>query len=131
MHLTIVLIDDDSDDIDLMKEAIAEVDPQAICMPFTDPVKAIKSLVNSRLTFIPNHIFVDHNMPEMTGMECVKVLRSMKEFDLSSISVISTSMDEKDSKLFTSLGADHTFRKPNSIPEYCKLIRLVFALDTV
>ena len=131
MRLTIVLIDDDSDDIELMQEAIAGVDPEAICMPFTNPDEAIKSLVDTRLNFVPNHIFIDHNMPEMTGLECVKVLRSMKEFDLSSITVISTSMDAMDSRMFSSVGADFTFQKPVSLSGYYNLLRIVFELDPV
>ncbi|MEJ1237991.1 response regulator [Chryseolinea sp. T2] len=131
MRLTIVLIDDDSDDIELMQEAIAEVDPEAICMPFTNPGEAIKSLLDTRLDFVPNHIFIDHNMPEMTGLECVKVLRSMKEFDTSSITVISTSMDAMDSKLFSSMGANFTFQKPVSLSGYFNLLRIVFELDAV
>ncbi|MGC3945262.1 MAG: response regulator [Chryseolinea sp.] len=129
--MTIVLIDDDSDDIELMQEAIAEVDPHAVCMPFTRPDEAIKALVGTRLTFVPNHIFIDHNMPEMTGLECVKVLRSMKEFDLCSITVISTSMDEMDAKLFSSAGANFTFQKPVSLKGYFNLLRIVFELDAV
>jgi len=129
MQLTIVLIDDDPDDIELLQQAIAEVDPRAICIPFTHSSKAIRSLLNSRLTFVPDHIFIDHNMPEMSGQECVKVLRSMKEFDLTSISVVSTTMGDLDSRLFTSLGANFTFQKPAKHSDYCRLVRIVFEHD--
>jgi CheY-like chemotaxis protein len=78
MRLTIVLIDDDADDIELMQQAIEEVDPQAVCIPFRHPVKAIKALVDRRFSFVPDHIFLDHNMPEMMGEDCLRVLRSMK-----------------------------------------------------
>ncbi|MGC3946376.1 MAG: response regulator [Chryseolinea sp.] len=128
MRLTVVLIDDDPDDLELMQDAINEVVPLALCIPFSHPAKAIKALVDRIGSFAPDHIFLDHNMPEMMGIECLKVLRSMKELDNTAISIVSTSMDELDSKLFTSFGADFTFRKPNSVKEYNKLLRIVFGL---
>jgi len=38
-------------------------------------------------------------------------------------------MDQMDSKLFTSLGANFTFRKPPSVKEYHKLLRMVFNIE--
>jgi CheY-like chemotaxis protein len=128
MRLTIVLIDDDSDDIELMQEAIAEVAPLAICIPFTNPIKAVESLSAKRHSFIPDQIIIDHNMPEMTGLECVKVLRMFKEFGSTSIAAFSTSMNDRDSKLFKSAGANFAFQKPASIREYAILLRSVLNL---
>jgi len=128
MGLTIVLIDDDPDDIAFMQEAVTEVEPRAVCMPFTHPVSAVKALLAMDNMSAPDHIFLDHNMPEMMGLECLKVLRSMKELDSTIISVISTSMETMDVALFTSAGANFAFRKPTNMREYGKLLRVVLDL---
>jgi hypothetical protein len=64
----------------------------------------------------------------MTGLECVKVLRMFKEFGSTSIAAFSTSMNDRDSKLFKSAGANFAFQKPASIREYAILLRSVLNL---
>ena len=130
MRLTIVLIDDDADDLELMQDAITVVVPDALCISFTHPVEAIKALTDTNAGIAPDHIFLDHNMPEMMGLDCLRVLRSMKDLDNTIISIISTSMDALDSHLFMSLGANFTFRKPTNAKGYDKLLRTVFGWNS-
>ena len=127
MRLTIVLIDDDADEVDFMQEAIADTAPMAVCLPFNNPVKAVKWLLESRHTFSPSHIFIDHNMPEMTGLECVESIRRIREFDAAIIVAISTTMNEIDSRQFTALGANFAFKKPDNMCAYRELLRVVLS----
>jgi len=80
MSSFLVLIDDDDDDLDLLRDAILEFDPFCICVSYTSPVAALDNLAaNSR--GVPDVVFTDVNMPALTGQEVVRQLRLQQRFD--------------------------------------------------
>lgn len=66
MRKTIVIIDDDSDDLDTMKEALRQIDPLILCISFLYPEEALR-LLSKELILLPDYIFVDINMPKISG----------------------------------------------------------------
>jgi CheY-like chemotaxis protein len=125
MAKTIVLIDDDQDDLDVLKEAIAAVEPSSHCISFIYPTEAIR-VVSEDLVVVPDFFFIDINMPGMTGDKCVSALRQQKQFTNSIITVLSTSIPTEVSEALKSLGADYTFRKPSDISSYNTILEAVF-----
>jgi response regulator RpfG family c-di-GMP phosphodiesterase len=110
MLKTAVLIDDDLDDLEILKDTIESVDSNLRCICFINPVEALRVLSN-RLIAIPHFIFTDINMPRMTGDEVVQELRKNQEFNKTVISVSSTSMPDEVSKNLKKMGANYTFKK--------------------
>src|SRR5688572_11331201 len=108
MTKTVVLIDDDQDDLDILKDVIAGIDPTILCLCFVYPAEAIR-VISSELHHKPDFVFTDINMPGMTGDRCVQELRNQRAFDKTVITVLSTSMPQHKAEQLKSLGANHTF----------------------
>lgn len=122
---TIVVIDDDLDDLDIMVDVIATVDPSANCVTYKDPVVAVAELLSADAPF-PDYIFIDHNMPSMRGDEVLKKLREVERFKGTVIILISTSMPVLDSSKFYDAGADYAVEKPNRLANYYTLLKSIF-----
>lgn len=125
MLLKIAIIDDDEDDIAILRLALAETKLLNDAVAWHDPRDAMKSLIGGEAHFIPNHFFIDFNMPTLTGKECVKLLRSDSRFSNSVITIVSTTITPQDVLDFKRLGADHTFEKPGRLAEYVALLTKV------
>ena len=125
MAKAIVIIDDDKDDIDILKEAIIGVDKTAACFGYNDPEEAIDNLLNN-LVLLPTHIFLDINMPKLTGDKCLKKIKQHPAFNDAVVTILSTGMLHEDSEKFKKMGAHFTFAKPVSIPDYQKILEQIF-----
>ncbi|HYG01400.1 MAG TPA: response regulator [Chryseosolibacter sp.] len=121
MSKTVILIDDDQDDLDLMKETITKIDPAIFCISFIYPDEALR-VVNRELAFIPDYIFIDINMRRLTGDKLLKEFRTNKALDNVVITMFSTSMPSTVSQALKDSGADFTFQKPSKVNEYPKVL---------
>ena len=122
---TIVVIDDDLDDLDIMSDVVATVDPLAHCLTFKDPVEAVNQLLSIE-GLPPKYIFIDQNMPIMRGDEVLKRLRADERFNESIIILISTSMPMTTSSLLYEAGANYAVEKPNRLANYYTLLKSIF-----
>lgn len=122
MPKTVILIDDDQDDPDILKETITTIDPTLLCISFIYPNEALR-VITGELVMLPDIVITDINMPGMTGHQVVKELRSRPEFRHTLIVVLSTSIDKKNCEALEAMGADFCFQKPNSILEYEEILR--------
>jgi DNA-binding NtrC family response regulator len=124
MSKTIVLIDDDRDDLDLLKETIIALQPSAHCISFIYATEAMR-VVCEDLVVVPDYFFIDINMPGMTGDKCISILRARNEFKNSVITVLSTSIPKDVSEVLKNLGADYTYQKPSNLHSYKTIIETV------
>ena len=63
MAKTVLIIDDDQDDLDIMKQAIQSIDPDLFCLSFIYPEEALKIILGDEFVVTPDYIFIDINMP--------------------------------------------------------------------
>ena len=118
--ISILYIDDDAEDIEIFEEAVKVVDPSIRYTGVTSSREAIEYL--NGLEKLPDHIFLDINMPEMDGKCCLQQLRQDRRFDNINIIVYSTNSFPNDLTHIESLGA--TFiKKANSFTDLCIIIR--------
>jgi CheY-like chemotaxis protein len=122
MKNTVVLIDDDPDDLDLMKEAISMVDSKLECVSYIYPEEAMRALLGKQ-DLLPRYIFIDINMPRMSGDKCLEALRKQRHFDPVVISLYSTSMPPAVTEALKSAGASHTFEKPVRMSTYVDILK--------
>lgn len=125
MPKTIILIDDDSDDLHIMKQAIETVDPNLFCISFIYPEEAIKVLLRKEMLMLPDFIFIDINMPVMSGDKCLKALRQDSDFNNISITLYSTAMPPAVSEALKYSGATHTFQKPVKLKGYVEILERI------
>lgn len=114
---TVFLIDDDPDDLQFMRDALNQVDSSILCVSFVYPEEAIK-LLTKELIVLPDYIFIDINMPKITGEDCLRQLRMDDKFLITPIILYSTSMPKEVSDKLLKAGANFTFSKPNTENEY-------------
>lgn len=124
-----MIIDDDQDDLDLMEEAIRNVDPRSTCFTHTYPEKALNTLLTQQPDLFPQYIFVDINMPGLSGANLLKALRKESRFDAVSVTLYSTSMPQTVAEALIASGANHVFEKPVRLDAYCQIIRNIFTTD--
>lgn len=122
---TIVVIDDDLDDLDVMSDVISTVDPSANCVTYADARVAIDELL-SNADLLPEFIFIDQNMPAMRGDECLIKLREVERFSESVIIMISTAMPTVVTSKFYEAGANYAVEKPNRLANYYTLLKSIF-----
>lgn len=125
MSKTIIVIDDDPDDIDIMEEAIQTIDPSFVCKSFTHAIEALANLSKND-SGSPHFIFIDMNMPLIGGEKCLKALRENPLFDTAIITMISTSMPPNVAMSLKQAGADFTFQKPSRFDALNTILKNVF-----
>ena len=76
MRKTCLLVDDDEDDAEIFSIALNEANPDIKCLTAADGLEALEMLRDP--SFIPDYIFLDLNMPLMTGKECLVEIRNSK-----------------------------------------------------
>lgn len=116
---TVMLIDDDADDRFLFSDAIQGV---AQCITCESPEEGISKLSEHSC---PDFLFLDINMPIMTGFECLEHIRKNKNHDSVHIVMYSTSNLQEDIAMSKKLGANFYFAKPYSYEDLKKGLRLI------
>jgi len=64
------------------------------------------------LSFIPDFIFIDINMPKMNGIQCLPEIKKLEHLRYSKIVMYSTTSNETIIKKTRQLGADEFLVKP-------------------
>jgi CheY-like chemotaxis protein len=119
--ITCFLVDDDTDDLEIFAMAVAETGQSITCMTANDGFDALR-LLNQDETFIPDFIFLDLNMPRMSGKQCLVEIKKIKRLMHIPVVIYSTSARQRDIDDTLKLGAAHFFTKPPSIPALTKAL---------
>jgi CheY-like chemotaxis protein len=117
MGRTVMIVDDDIDDIDIFIDAVRRVDSSLCCVSAQNGIDAINLLNHGEVH--PDFIFVDLNMPKLNGKQFIASLKQSHAFDDSRIIVYSTSKNERDEAEVLRLGADEFITKPISLDTLC------------
>lgn len=117
------LIDDDDDDRDIFALALKKAYGENKCVMAKNGIDAVKIIDEDNFT--PTHIFVDLNMPLMSGKDCLRVLKKSR-FSRVPVIVYTTSSNAKDIEETQKLGATHYLVKPTSISNLSRILNNLF-----
>jgi len=120
-----LLIDDDFDDHEIFAIALNDADKTYKCVTAKNGVDALEKL-NTDETFIPDYIFLDLNMPLMSGKQCLKELKKIPRLSHTPVIIYTTSSYEKDIEEVKKLGAAHFLVKPSSIDSLTQILSKLF-----
>jgi CheY-like chemotaxis protein len=119
------LIDDDEDDREIFELALKKAKADFVCSMAKNGKEAIaKAQVGD---FVPGFIFVDLNMPLVSGREVVAAFKQIDRFANVPIIVYTTSSAEKDIADIKALGASHYMVKPPSFASLVTVLNDLFA----
>lgn len=110
-----LLVDDDQDDTDLFEEALRNIDSNIEFYREQDCSHVLSKLKDNSIQ--PEIIFLDINMPDMNGWECLAVLKSDHKLKDIPVVMYSTSSVMLDGKKAITKGALGYLEKPPTFEE--------------
>ena len=121
-YKNILLIDDDSDDTLFFVEALSAVDKPINCRTILNPARAWEEL--QVLEELPDIIFLDYNMPLLTGLEFIKRMQGVERLKSVEVIVLSTPSEQVMAPwLETNNTAVKYISKPDSIEELTAILQ--------
>ena len=124
----IVIVDDDSDDRGLIKDAFREnnADKEFVLLESADILlEFLRAATDAEL---PSLILLDLNMPGKDGREALKEIKKDSRFRHIPVIVFSTSSLDKDRIISYELGANCFLTKPSSYQEMIYLTDAIVKL---
>lgn len=126
MIKVLFLIEDDQDDREIFREALAVCDPDIEFLYASDGEEALNMLES--LKDMPDVIFVDNYMPRMSGVECLKALRLKTKTSIILTVIYSTTADSEKEKLMLLSGADYYLQKHSTFSDLCSELKAMLEL---
>ncbi|WP_194973905.1 response regulator [Aquiflexum lacus] len=120
--LKILLADDDEADRLLFKDAFTELKSGITIATVNDGIELMDLLYQTETEDLPQILFLDINMPQKTGIDCLKEIRADHRFKDLTIAIYSTSSNEKDMEQTFIYGANVYIHKPNSFEKLKKVL---------
>ena len=121
---TLVLIDDNENDLDLALKVLCRMEQKIDCFAFLDSDKAIDSITFDLKT-APDYILIDVNMPSIDGKDCLRYLKTLQRLKHTKFIVHSGFMPIDKQHEFIDLGATYTFQKPFTIASYKRIFETI------
>ncbi len=105
-------VDDDKDDRELFREALEDVSKEINCHTAAGANEALE-LLASLHPGKPDVIFLDINMPLVSGWECLTLLKKHELYRDIPVVIYSTSSHGRDIEIAKDLGAHRFITKPH------------------
>lgn len=121
--LKIFLIEDDLDDVELLKEAFINNNISFSMEVIMEGDKVEPYLEN--YTVFPSIIVMDLNLPKMNGKEILKIIKSSAIFKAVPLIVLSTSASKDDIEYSYAMGAAKFITKPVNMEGWDKTVELI------
>ena len=112
---TILMADDDYEDLEMIEEAITSIKPDASLHKVVNGKAAIEFLSSQPDNKLPCLIVLDYNMPELTGLEVLSVIRKNKRYEKIPKVILSTSNTPAAIRECLNKGATEYLVKPSNM----------------
>ncbi|HMI08714.1 MAG TPA: response regulator [Flavobacterium sp.] len=108
-----LLIDDDMDDREIFADALSDTNQSCRLMTAANGLEGMQILTD--LETPPDVIFLDLNMPVMSGKQCLHEIRKTSKFNGIPVVIYTTSSYSGDIEETKQAGASHFLVKPASM----------------
>lgn len=126
--LKIMLVDDDEDDRILFQDALDSLRLSIELITLKHGKELIEYFDDSVNPF-PDMIFLDLNMPYLSGLECLPILRRNVGLQSVPIAIYSTSSSKKDMEEALVNGANVYINKPNEFIKLQEIIKRIIDIN--
>jgi CheY-like chemotaxis protein len=123
--MTVLLVEDDPDDILFMKKAFARSCPGVALEIARDGEAALEKLALNVHAF--THLLLDLKLPKVSGLEVLTWIRAQPALALLHVIVLTSSTEESDLERTRALGIDGYYVKPVSFDELLQATRKICA----
>lgn len=124
----VLLVEDDHDDQEFIKEAFAKADPSLLVNVVSSGKEALLSIDKAGPDELPCLILLDYNMPEMNGVELLKKVNASEKYRNISKVVFSTAKNEAYKQQSLQEGANAYIVKPHYFHELVTIISEIIAV---
>ena len=121
----VVWLADDADARDIFEIALEESDSSFSLTAIASSLKALEAL--SAGNTVPDFIFLDLNMPLLSGKECLREIRNIDTLEHVPVVIYSTSSYIKDIEETKMLGANHFLSKTPDIRRLSEILSELFS----
>jgi CheY-like chemotaxis protein len=118
---TILIVDDDADDREIIKDAFLASDDHPECVFLENGEKLMQYLEVQPQNEMPSLILLDLNMPGKDGRESLKDIKNNKRFHHIPTVVFTTSSSYRDKQAVYDLGANCFVTKPDTFNQLTEL----------
>lgn len=120
--MNIALVDDDNDESDFFQIALdfLGIDFQ---FQFYNTAKDFVTHIEKTDSQLPDIIFVDMSMPEISGKDLIELLRKNVKFDAIQAVIYTAHISEKDKQAMMDLGTFEFFIKPTEFSELTQMLK--------
>jgi CheY-like chemotaxis protein len=126
--LTILVADDDEEDLELIEDAIMHLEPGAELHKLSNGNAVIEYLALQPDSALPCLIILDYNMPELNGSQVLSQICKHIRYEAIPKVILSTSSAPLHIHECMSNGATEYFVKPNNIQDLNALAEKMLAL---
>ena len=125
VRLTMLIVDDDRDDQDILREVIEEINPSIRCHYAFNGLEALQCLANCAV--MPDLIFLDLNMPVMSGREFLEAKKAQHSIADIPVYVFTTSYSCLERNSVLRLGATDFLTKPTKYKMLSDVVSKILA----
>lgn len=124
-----IFIDNDPYDRAIFTKALNDVSPETVCFSASDALEALYMMRVKKVT--PSYIFVELNMPEMSGIEFLQAIK--RDERLKEIPVIVHSTSPQPHKIIElkEAGALAIYFRPYEYYGVCNMLNLYFGSEMI
>lgn len=119
--MKVYLIDDDSEEAELFRDAIGRMDDPIEFVWFDDVIEGLDALLKE--STLPDMLFLDLNIPQVSGKQMLKLLRENRVTKDLPVVIYSTSISKKDMDDTSIYGVKFYLQKPESFEKLCVTLR--------
>lgn len=121
MTKLIVLAEDDTDDQDMVREIVGEINSGVNLTIFPDGETLLASMKQLPESDLPSLIVLDQNMPKLKGSETIGHLKKISGFENIPVVIYTTYHDNKFAETCKKMNVE-LFQKPDTFDDFSKMI---------
>jgi DNA-binding response OmpR family regulator len=128
-RVRVLIVEDNPGDVDLIRDALAEVAPDLDITVVGDGAQALDYLlqrsgpVNERVLPLPDLVLLDLNLPKLSGHEVLSEARKAADLRSLPIVVVTSSDATRDIVASYTLGANSYVTKPGELATFQGTVR--------
>jgi two-component system, chemotaxis family, response regulator Rcp1 len=122
--IRIVIIEDNPADLRLFKEALRFFEIEAEVTHFPDGVTAVATIQSQQAPWNPppDLVFLDLNMPRVSGFDVLTMLRSTPAYAETPVAIFTSSQAPADIDRAEELRASRFLQKPTSLRDFFNVV---------